>query len=70
MASGITKPIKHILDKEASAELKAAIKANFEIQMVPSDNKRANADESAMKMYKNYMILVLVGVSLDFQMHL
>ena len=50
MASGIVIPVKHILDNEASTELKAVIKANCEIQLVLPDDKRANAAERTTKM--------------------
>jgi hypothetical protein len=38
--TGSIKPTTHILDNEASAELKEAIKKNCSIQLVPRDNHR------------------------------
>jgi hypothetical protein len=39
-ATEVIKPTTHLLDKEASAELKAEIKKNCTIQLVPPDNHR------------------------------
>ncbi len=44
----IIRPTTHILDNEASAELKAEIKKNCTIQLVPPDNHRQNLAERAI----------------------
>ncbi len=45
MASGTVKPTTHLLDNEASAAFKAAIKNNCKYQLVPPDNHRMNLVE-------------------------
>jgi hypothetical protein len=48
IATGVIKPTTHLLDNEASAELKAEIKKNCKIQLVPPDNHRQNLAERAI----------------------
>jgi hypothetical protein len=47
-ATGVIKPTTTLLDYEASAELKAEIKKNCTIQLVPLDNQRWNLAERAI----------------------
>ncbi len=58
------------MDNEASAELKAEIKKNCTIQLVPPDNYRQNFAERAIQTFKRHFKLVLSGVDDSFSMHL
>ncbi len=61
------KPITHILDNEASAELKETIKKNCTIQLVPPDNHRRNLAERAIQTFKNHFKAIIAGVDNSFQ---
>jgi hypothetical protein len=41
-ATGVIQPMTHILNNEISTELKAGIKKNCTLQLVPPDNHRQN----------------------------
>ncbi len=68
--SGSIKPMTHILDNEASVELKEAIKKNCTIQLVPPDNHRRNLAERAIQTFKNHFKAILAGVDNSFPMRL
>jgi hypothetical protein len=68
--SGSIKPMTHILDNEASAELKEAIKKNCTIQLVPPDNHRRNLVERALQTFKNHFKAIIAGVDNSFPMRL
>jgi hypothetical protein len=68
--SGSIKPMTHILDNEASAELKEAIKKNCTIQLVPPDNHRRNLAERVIQTFKNHFKAILAGVDNSFPMRL
>jgi hypothetical protein len=51
-ATEVIKPTTHLLDNEASAELKVEIKKNCTIQLVPPDNHRQNLAEQAIQTFK------------------
>ena len=48
MANTNIGPTKHILDNEASKEFNNTIKQNFNLQLVPPENKRSNEVEQAI----------------------
>ena len=68
--TGSIKPTTHILDSEASAELKEAIGNNCTIQLTPPDNHRRNLAEQAIQMFKNHFKAVIAGVDDSFPMKL
>jgi hypothetical protein len=68
--TGSVKPITHILDNKASAELKEAIKKNCTIQLVPPDNHRRNLAERAIQTFKNHFKAIIAGVDDSFPMKL
>ena len=49
------RPIKHVLDNEASKDLKIAIQENYKIQLLPPENKIANIAEWAIQSFKTHM---------------
>jgi len=51
-ATGTIRPTTHLMDNEASTELKAEIKKNCTIQLVPPDNHRRNLAERAIQTFK------------------
>ncbi len=69
-ATGVIQPTTHLLDNEPSAKLKAEIRKNCMIQIVPPDNHRRNLAERAMQMFKNHFKAILAGVDESFQMQL
>jgi len=64
------KPALHILDNEASAAFKAAIRENCELQLVPPDTHRRNLAERAIQTFKSHFISILSGVDPGFPMSL
>jgi hypothetical protein len=69
-ATGVIQPKTHLLDNEASAELKGEIKKNCTIQLVPPDNHRQNLAERAIQTFKNHFKAILAGVDDSFSMRL
>ncbi len=69
-ATGVIQPTTHLLDNEASAKLKAEIKKNCMIQLVPPDNHRRNLAERAIQMFKNHFKAILAWVDESFLMQL
>jgi TfoX/Sxy family transcriptional regulator of competence genes len=69
-ATGTIRPTTHLMDNEASAELKAEIKKNCSIQLVPPDNHRRNLAERAIQTFKSHFKSVLAGVDDSFPMRL
>ena len=69
-ATGVIRPTTHLMDNEASAELKAEIKKNCTIQLVPPDNHQRNLAERAIQMFKCHFKSVLAGVDDSFPMRL
>ncbi len=65
-----SKPKSHILDNEASAAFKAAIKENWNLQLVPPDTHRCNLAKRAIQMFKSHFIAILAGVDPSFPMNL
>lgn len=64
-------PKHQILDNEASAEYKAAIKSNgLTYELVPPHDHRRNLAEKAIQTFKAHFIAILCGVSPSFPMHL
>ncbi len=63
-------PTLHMLDNEASAAFKAAIKANCDLQLVLPDTHRRNLAERAIQTFKNHFISILAGVDKLFPMQL
>ena len=59
-------PTLHMLDNEASAAFKAAIKANCDLQLVPPDTHRRNLAERAIQTFKSHFIAILAGVDKFF----
>ena len=61
-----------ILDNEASAEYKRAIKTkwNANYQLVPPNTHRSNAAESAIHTFKAHFLSILAGVAPDFPINL
>ncbi len=64
------RPKLHILDNEASAAFKAAIKENCELQLVPPDTHRRNLAERAIQTFKSHFIAILASVDPSFLMNL
>ena len=56
-----------IMDNEASDDLKSALtKANYDLQLVPPDNHRANAAERAIQTFKAHFLAGISSLPLDF----
>jgi hypothetical protein len=70
MAIGVIKPTTHLLDNEASAELKSEILKYCTIQLVSPDNHTQNLAEQAIQMFKNHFKAILAGVDDTFPMRL
>jgi hypothetical protein len=67
LASGGNQPKLHILDNEASADLKKALrKHGLEHQLVPPHLRRQNAVERAIQTWKNHFLAVLAACNLEF----
>ena len=64
------RPKLHILDNEASAAFKVAIKENCELQLVPPDTHQRNLAERAIQTFKSHFIAILAGVDPSFPMNL
>ncbi len=69
-ATGVIKPMTHLMDNEAPAELKAEIRKNCTIQLVPPDNHRRNLVERAIQTFKCQSKAILAGVDRNFPMRL
>ena len=69
-ASGMVKPITHLLDNEASEEFKAEIRKKCSIQLVPPDNHQQNLAERAIQTFKNHFKAILAGFDDSFPMRL
>ncbi len=69
-ATGVINPTTHLLDNEISAELKAEIKKNCTIQLVPPGNHRQNLAESAIQTFKCHFKAIMAGVDENFPMQL
>ena len=67
-ATGVIRPLTHLLNNEASAELKAEIRKNCSLQLVPLDNHRQNLAERAIKTFKNDFKAIIAGVDDNFPM--
>ncbi len=66
-ATGVICPNWHILDNEAPAEFKQAIRENkCRVELTPPDMHRRNIAERAMQTFKGHFKSVLAGVSDDF----
>jgi hypothetical protein len=68
--TGSVKPKTHILDNEASAELKKALKKNCTNQLVPPDKHRRNLAKRAIQTFKNHFKAIIAGVDDSFPMKL
>ena len=60
----------HILDNEASAAFKNAIKVNCTLQHVSPDTHRCNLAECAIRAFKNHYLAILAGVDKNFVIYL
>jgi hypothetical protein len=69
-ARGTIWPRTHLLDNEASTELKTEIKKNCTIQLVPPDNHRRNLGERVIQTFKCHFKAILAGVDDNFPMQL
>ena len=69
-ATGTIRPTTHLMDNEASAELKAEIRKNCTIQLVPPDNHRRNLAERAIQTFKCHFKAILAGLDDNFPMRL
>ena len=69
-ATGTIRPMTHLMDNEASAELKAEIRKNCTIQLVTPDNHRRNLAERAIQTFKCHFKAILAGVDESFPMQL
>ncbi len=68
-ATGIIKPTSHLLNNKASAELKAKIKKNCSIHVVPPDsNRRRNLAERAIQTFKSHIEAIIAEVDNNFPM--
>ena len=64
-------PKRQVLDNEASAEFKTAIKeSGMDYQLVPPDDHRRNVAEKAIQTWKDHFVAVLSGTANDFPLHL
>jgi hypothetical protein len=67
LASGGNQPKPHILDNEASADLKKALKKHgLEHQLVPPHLHRRNAAERAIQTWKNHFLAILATCDPEF----
>ncbi len=69
-ATGVIKPTMHLMDNDASVELKAEIKKNCTIQLLPPENHWLNLPGRAIQTFKSHFKLVLAGVDNSFPMQL
>jgi hypothetical protein len=69
-ATGVIQSKTHLLNNEASAELKSEIKKNCKIQLVSPNNHRQNIAERAIQTFKNHFKAILAGVDDSFPMQL
>jgi hypothetical protein len=60
----------HLMDNEASAELKAEIIKNCTIQLIPPDNHRRNLVARAIQTFKRHFKAILAGIDKNFPMRL
>ena len=66
-ATGVVCPNWHVLDNEAPAELKQAIRENnCRVELTPPDMHRRNIAERGMQTFKGHFKAILAGVSDDF----
>eukprot|EP00804_Cyclotella_cryptica_P002446 CCRYP_019168-RA/>CCRYP_019168-RA protein AED:0.13 eAED:0.13 QI:0/0/0/1/0.5/0.4/5/0/1227 len=66
-ATGVICPNWHVLDNEAPAEFKQAIReSNCRMELTPPDMHRQNIAEKGMQTFKGHFKAVLAGVSDDF----
>ena len=64
-------PKRQVLDNEASAAYRTAIKeSNMEYQLVPPDDHRRNVAEKAIQTWKDHFIANLSGTADTFPLHL
>jgi hypothetical protein len=68
--TGIIKPTTHLPNNKLSAELKAKIKKNRSIQLVPPDNHRWNLAERAIQTSTSHCKTIIAGVDNSFPMQL
>jgi hypothetical protein len=68
--TGSVKPKMHILNNKVTAQLKAAIKKNCAIQLVPLDNHRRNLAERAIQTFKNHFKAIIQGMDDSFPMNM
>eukprot|EP00804_Cyclotella_cryptica_P025968 CCRYP_002793-RD/>CCRYP_002793-RD protein AED:0.25 eAED:0.25 QI:0/-1/0/1/-1/1/1/0/824 len=69
-ATGVICPNWHVLDNEAPADFKQAIRENnCRVELTPADMHRRNAAERAIQTFKSHFISILAGVADDFPMH-
>ena len=67
----VIQPKHHVLDNEASVELKQTIKDNvMTYQLVPYDDHQRKIAERVIQMTKSHVISVLYGVDPNFPMYL
>ena len=67
---GTIRPTTHLMDNEVSDELKAEIRKNCTIQLVPPDNHRRNLAERAIQTFKCHFKAILARVDESFPMRL
>jgi hypothetical protein len=64
------KPTMHILDNKALIAFKAAIRQNWDLQLVLPDTHCHNLTERVIQIFKSHFILILAGVDSSFPMYL
>ena len=69
-ATKAVNPNWHVLDNEASAQLKQAIKENkCTVELTPPNMHRRNIAERAIQTYKNHFVSILAGLEDTFPIH-
>ena len=64
-------PKRQVLDNEASAAYKQAIKeSGMNYQLVPPDDHRRNIAEKAIQTWKDHFVLALSRAAANFPLHL
>ncbi|KAL7475096.1 LOW QUALITY PROTEIN: hypothetical protein ACHAW6_006934 [Cyclotella cf. meneghiniana] len=68
--TGVIAPNWHVMDNEAPAEFKAAIKKNgCKVELTPVDMHRRNIAERAIQTFKSHLIAVIAGLDEKFPIH-
>ena len=68
--TGVIAPNWHVMDNEAPAEFKPAIKENgCKVKLIPVDMHWHNIAERAIQTFKSHLIAVIAGLDEKFPIH-